>query len=310
MHTPILRATQGISELAFRSNAKPRRIDSALNLDVLCHLGARHRRHPDHHGADRHAAEASADERRHHLSGHRLCARPGGLGADDARPVPVLRRAGKNGGSRAADLALCRRAETRRPIARQALVPAVAPGISVDDIDRDIGRGDRHVPARTARGCRDPARRNSRPDRSRARIRRAGGRFVGSRPPPLQPDRRGRSQRWRRVSHRAVRSRYLGLLRLRQRLALACGRRVLGHRGWPGDRWRPGGVGREAGPLSAHAASGGRRSRRVPGAWADRDRLWRRAAQLTLRAFSRYLPQDWRCSGSRSVRSRTIRRAR
>jgi len=28
MHTPILRATQGISELAFRSNAKPRRIDS------------------------------------------------------------------------------------------------------------------------------------------------------------------------------------------------------------------------------------------------------------------------------------------
>ena len=32
-------------------------------------------------------------------------------------------------------------------------------------------------------------------------------------------------------------------------------------------------------------------------------------SSLTLQAFSRYLPQDWRCSGSRSVRSRTIRRS-
>ena len=72
----------------------------------------------------------------------------------------------------------------------------------------------------------------------------------------------------------------LGLLRLRQRLALACGRRVLGHRGRLGDRWRPGGVGREAGPLSAHAAPGGRRPRRVPGARPDRDRLRRRTAHL------------------------------
>ena len=118
--------------------------------------------------------EATAAESRHPLSGHRLCAGAGRMGAHGARPAPLLRRPGKDGGSRAAHLAVRRRAEARRSAARQALVPAAAPGIPVDGADGGVRRGHRRIPARTARGRGDPARRDSGAHRSRARVGRAG----------------------------------------------------------------------------------------------------------------------------------------
>ena len=279
--------------------------------DVPRHLGARHRRHPDHHGAARHAPQAPAVESRHSLSGHRLCAGPGGMGAHGAGPAPSLRRPGKDGGSRAAHLAVRSRTEARRSAARQALVPAAAPGIPVDGTDGGVRRGHRRLPARAARGRGDPARRDSGAHRSRACIGRAGRRFVGSRPPPLQPDRRGRPQRWRRVSGRDARPGPAWTLRFRRRrLALAGRRRGVGHRRRVGDRRRPGGIDREAGSLPAHTASGGGRSRRVPGARADRDRLRRRAAQLRF-GVSRGVCRRTRAAADQgALEGRTSRRAR
>ncbi len=117
--------------------------------------GAHHRRHPDRHGAPRHARRAAAVESGHSVSGARLRSRPGGIRADGAGPAGLLRRSRKNGGSRAADLPVRRRAQDRHSPARQTLVPAPSARVSVDGVDR--GSSSRPV-VRSCSDCRSVRR--------------------------------------------------------------------------------------------------------------------------------------------------------
>jgi len=280
--------------------------------DVPCHVGADRRRHHDHHGVARHVAQAAAAQSRRPLSRDRLRAGSGRGGADVARPRPLLRRPGAHGRSRPAHLLVLRRLEDRRADSRPAVVPAPSPRFSVDGIDDRVRVRRRRLADGAAARRGDPARCHPGAHGSRARVGRAGRRFDGSRPAAIQSHGRGRPQRRRGISRRAARDGDARPVRLRRRrLALAGAGCRLVHRGRPRDRRRPRCPGGQARPLPAHAAPGGRRPRRVPGARTHRHRIWRCATEPRVRLPCGLCRR--RCNASRNIRgwrdSRRPRRA-